>query len=264
MERNNNQPIKQSFFNNIANDFDVHVRQSIPLFGEFIDNVRKNLTSREFRKSRILDICGSTGKFGYDLLNTGKFQGSYINLDGSPEMIKISRELGKEHEGQHITILGGFMSSWTDESGINIPLYDTKGKYFDVSLEILGFQFFTKEREAGIIEIKKSMVPRGVAIFCEKFSNENKELWNAQEELKDIHHKSRFFTPEQIEAKKKNVLQDMGEYCYDYDAFKALLNKHFLYVKEVYKAGNFAGFVCSNSMFKWKANTELTDNIFNA
>ncbi len=261
-----NTPIKQSFFNSIAQEFDDHVRKSIPHFGDFIDTLRGEIVSLSYSRfenfANMLDICGSTGLLGHQLFDEG-FKGSYVNLDGSPEMCKISSEFSKERFF-HYTVMEGFMASWEDENGITIPEFNAKDYYgtFDIVTEILGFQFFTPNRVAEVAEVAKLLSYNGIAIFVEKFSNTNENRWQANEHLKDELWKSKFFTPDEIEAKRKNVLQDMGEYCYDYDQFVVVLSNQFEYVKRIYSAGNFAGYACSNISFT--IDCECVYNEFNA
>lgn len=251
-------PIKQDFFNSIANEFDNHVRQSIPLFGEFIDSLRLNIANVLLPDGgSIIDICGSTGKFGHDLMTKEGWSGNYHNLDGSPQMIDICIEFKKDFQmrfGRDAIhpYLGGFMANWEDESGIQIDEIDLKtiaqmnglkdGK-FDIALEILGFQFFTKEREAQIKEMKR--IAR-TCVFCEKFSTTDTAYWEKSEKLKDMYWKSKFFTKEEIEAKKKNVLEEMGEYLFNQERFVSLLLDNFNFVKLIYRAGNFEGYICSD------------------
>lgn len=260
-------PIKQAFFNAIAEEFDVHVRQSIPHFSDFISQLQENIifwsNNRFCQKNQLtktMDICGSTGLFGANLIRKG-YNGVYFNLDGSPEMCKISEEFSAKLSN-HFTIMAGFMASWQDESGIFIPEYDAdesiKG-IVDVVTEILGFQFFTKDRLPQVLRVKNMLSPNGIAIFVEKFSNHNDDIWERNEELKDKLWKSKFFTPEEIAAKKKNVLQDMGEYCYDCEDFAKLMYNNFDYVKRIYHAGNFAGYACSDAPFDYEDPTICSD-----
>lgn len=262
-------PIKQSFFNAMANEFDTHVRQSIPLYGDFVDNVRKNIVKHTAidHSNRVLDICGSTGKLGADLIKEG-YGGEYYNIDGSPQMIEICRQFSQESDRIN-PVLGGYMASWKDDGGMFIPEVDMgRVGYFDFTIEMLGFQFFTKKRGSQISNMRRLTSKNGACIICEKFDHRVLRVWREQEELKDTLWKSKFFTPEQIEAKKKTVLQDMGEYCYDYGEFKFLLESIFYTVELIYKAGNFAGFLCYDcdpDVFKgWEYDDKLIHNEFNA
>lgn len=260
-------PIKQSFFNSIAQEFDDHVRQSIPLFDQFIQNVRWNIIHRN-NIGNVLDICGSTGKLGYDLIQQG-FDGKYVNVDGSPQMIEICKQFAKKYPARIVPRLQGFMADWEDESGQYIYRYDHERDYgyYDFVLEILGFQFFTKDRVQYFQEMKKLSrgfnQSYGISVIFEKTSQLNKVKWQELEDLKDKHWKSKFFTQEEIEAKKKNVLEDMGEYCVNNLDLYADIKSVWRYVEVIYVAGNFRGFACSDTPFQWLRDIELVDNIYN-
>lgn len=270
-----NKPIKQTFFNNIADEFDTHVRQSIPLFSEIIENVKANILyyqnlCHKGRKAdlTILDICGSTGKFGHDIIEMG-FKGKYFNIDGSPKMINIANELAKDVNNvgsgkQMFNILGGYLASWTDESGTEIKeidIHNILNDKFTFGLEILGFQFFTKERENEIKELKNNS---DYCIFIEKFSQSDNVQFEQNERLKDVLHKSKYFDAKQLEEKREAVLYDMHDYLYNENYFVTELHKQFKNVKRIYKAGNFAGFICSDLSIDWyNVDTTLIENKFN-
>lgn len=114
-------PIKQHFFNNIAREFDTHVRQSIPLYGDFIDNLRANIISNHHGE-RVLDVCGSTGLLGVDLFNEG-FDGEYVNVDGSPKMFggaNVSERQGyyQMEDGTIVKELNYVVPVWTNNSTV--------------------------------------------------------------------------------------------------------------------------------------------------
>lgn len=259
-----NTPIKQDFFNSIAQEFDNHVRQSIPFFDAFVRGLQYNIVNRLPVKS-ILDICGSTGKFGYDLILHEGYRGTYTNVDGSPEMIKISKglreALPKERQAYFNPVLGGYKASWVDDSGIEIPEFEITYPY-DMVLEILGFQFFTKDRETYIEEL----APRHkYCVFFEKFTTKNPVVWDEGERIKDTFWKSKFFTENELEEKRRTVLDDMGDYLMDIDDFKEVLHSHYNIVNHCFHAGNFHGFICSNdaSARNVYLDSRCTDNMFN-
>lgn len=257
-------PHKQEFFNNIAKEFDTHVRQSIPLYGNFINHIRENII-KHYNHASVLDLCGSTGLFGKNLFEEG-FNGEYWNIDGSPKMIEISKYFAANLPNKkYFPVLGGFMAEWTDEDGTHIPLKDTKGGEFDIICEFLGFQFFTKSRIPEIVEVKKSLSENGIFICCEKFSTIFPNEWIKNEQVKDEFWKSQFFTPKEIEAKKANVLEDMNEYLCEYSRFENILQDNFNHVYLIYHAGNFRGYMASDTPIKnWSRQKELLRNIYNA
>jgi len=140
-------PIKQNFFNEIARNFDSHVRQSIPLY----DSVQRFIVQSiaEGEPVSVLDICGSTGAIGR-ALQRANWQGEYLCVDGSPIMQDVFDAL-KPFDAYNLKFeLAGFLASWMDKDSdgndVVIPMYCNYSKY-DVVLELLGFQFFTKTRE---------------------------------------------------------------------------------------------------------------------
>lgn len=243
--KTNNKPIKQHFFNKIAGEFDTHVRQSIPLFGEATEQIAYAI-AKKHRDGRVLDVCGSTGELGRMLLTYG-FRGTYVNIDGSPEMIERMNKMNRISEGM-VGILGGYYASWTDESGVEIPEYtldDLSAQFgqFDVIVESLGFQFFTQERRKYVNDIMKHSKD---VVFIEKFKSNNAQEWEINEHIKDKMHKSKYFTEEQLENKRTEVLIDMGDYLAYYNEFEGVLGKlrtaSGARAHMFYHAGNFRGY----------------------
>lgn len=245
-----NKPIKQQFFNDIAHEFDTHVRQSIPLFDECINEVVREIV-RLHPKGIVLDICGSTGSLGRLLVNAG-FRGNYVNIDGSPAMIEVGRKLNAQNElyNNHIThIMGGYKANWIDPDGTYIPeinianlIHGMPGRKFDVIIECLGFQFFTKERRKYFKDLANNCT--GLLFFIEKTQNIRRpDIWADNERLKDELHKSKYFTPEQLQAKRDNVLSDMGDYCRDTKELASdITTIRASSAHRFYKAGNFEGY----------------------
>lgn len=255
-----NKPFNQKFFNDIAVEFDNHVRQSIPLFNEAVLDIQKWIVSRNELKN-IVDICGSTGLMGFTLLEQG-YKGLYHNIDGSPKMIEIANGLASKYPSQMFNYLAGYKSSWVDDSGIEIQEKQlTSILGIDLTLEILGFQFFSSHRQNFVIDIANNSTS---AIFLEKFITPD---WDKNEVLKDTLHKSKSFTESELQDKRDTVLTPMGEYLYDLEAFEDLLRLYFKHVEMIYKAGNFAGFFATNSPTQIEytsSNSNLLNNKFNA
>ena len=238
--KTNNTPFNQSFFNAIAETFDSHVSQSIPLFDLLQKVVVKNIVN--FQSRNVLDICGSSGKLGCDLNKLG-FSGDYLCLDGSPKMQKVFDSFPKVKNLRFD--LSGFLNSWIDETGQTIPMFCNYSAR-DCITEILGFQFFTKEREKEVKKIANMLTTDGVFITFEKFA-QKEDVWAKNENLKDSLWKSRFFSMEQIKEKKEKVLDAMSEYLYLQSEYESVLNKNFPKVQRFAQIGNFAGYICFNN-----------------
>ena len=74
--------------------------------------------------------------------------------------------------------------------------------------------------------------------------------------------KPNFFTAEQIADKKKDVIEDMGEYCWEDTRFSGLLQGEFNHVSRIAKVGNFSGYICSDLPFAWELSHQLLVNNF--
>jgi hypothetical protein len=235
----NLKPTKQNFFKEIASNFSDHVRESIPLYANYMNSLYTYLANNQKRAS-VLDICGSRGDLGKWSRFYG-FLGLYMNLDGSREMIAESME-----QNQHIydrSIMAGWRASWTQDDYF-VSEWNSDER-FDVVVENLGFQFMgSSERSAHIREVKKHIRNSGVFVTCEKFITDN---WDANEQLKDKLWKSRFFTPEEIAEKKSKVLNDMHNDLAYQPTYENTLKHYFRYVAKIYQAGNFIAYVCSDS-----------------
>lgn len=244
-------PFNQDFFNKMASDFDAHVRNSIPLY----DSVQRFIVQAiaAGNPSTVLDLLGSTGAVGR-ALHRANWRGGYLCVDGSPIMRDVFHAL-KPFDAHGLNFeLSGFMDSWTDKDSdgtdVVIPMYCNYEKY-DVVLELLGFQFFTKTREKEVAAAASCMKSTGCFITFEKHSPDTAnvdgaDIWNANELIKDTYHKALYFDSEQIDAKKRDVLSDMGEYCVPVYSYYKVLKGQFKYVLKFAQIGNFVGYICTN------------------
>ena len=246
-------PIKQDFFNKMAYKFDSHVRQSIPLYDSVQRFIVQSIVQAGNGTSTVLDLLGSTGAMGR-ALQRANFDGDYLCVDGSPIMRDAFYSL-KPFDAHRLNFeLSGFLASWTDVDSdgndVVIPMFCNYEK-FDIVLELLGFQFFTKTREKEVAAAASCMKAGGCFITFEKHSQnpenvDGAEIWNANELIKDNFHKALYFDSEQIDAKKRDVLVDMGEYCVPANEYYRVLRNRFPYVSKFAQIGNFAGYICTN------------------
>jgi hypothetical protein len=254
-------PTKQAFFEKVAKDFTSHIRQSIPLYGSYF-NTLANYIGNEWTYGEVLDICGSRGDLGLYSRDSG-FRGIYVNVDGSREMIKQSVE--QNQNLNDYSIMAGWLAEWSEEDYF-VRKWESSAM-FDVIVENLAFQFMgSKMRSHHILEVKSKLRSNGVFITCEKLIN---PLWSVHEDLKDEFWKSRFFTKEEIEAKRENVLSDMNKDLTDRTTYVKTLEKAFKYVGCIYQAGNFYAYVCSDNEYEvikaadyFGENVELLHNNF--
>lgn len=246
-------PFNQQFFNDIAAQFDTHVRQSIPMFDSVLQHIKNMIITNGGEKSTVLDLCGSTGKLG-ELLQFDNWNGEYSCLDGSPQMNEVfCKKFGANNPNLKY-ILAGFGSGWVEPDGTVIPEFKPTKKY-DFVVESLGFQFFTKTRDKEVKEVAKLS---DNFITFEKFRGGNEV-----EELKDKLHKSKFFSPKEIEEKRENVLIKMGEYLTDSDTYLETLKANYKYVYEFARIGNFKGYYATNIEQNYLNPNNFVDRLVN-
>ena len=97
-------PYKWEFNKEVAECFDEHVRQSVPMYDEFHKSIIKISKFFIEDKTNILDIGTSTGELLMKLPYNPTCR--YIGIDTEKEMINKAKEkLGKEYELQVENIL---------------------------------------------------------------------------------------------------------------------------------------------------------------
>jgi len=119
---------------------------------------------------------------------------------------------------------------------------------FDVLLEDTTFQMYGPDRDNQLAFIAPRIRPGGVLIQIQKLANKDVGEYNRRELQKDISFKSRFFSSEQIQSKKREILKTMQQCEVDLDATKASLKGHFRYSLVTWNSGNFYTIVSSNSL----------------
>ena len=128
---------------------------------------------------------------------------------------------------------------------VRFAVFNEADKY-DVVHESMAFQFMDKNRAEQIKFIKENLLnENGIIIIEEKFSN-NDAIYKANEELKST-FKSKYYTPEQLQDKKFNVLLDMEANQVSVQEIEKILGENFANVQQYWDAGNFKGYIASDS-----------------
>jgi len=128
---------------------------------------------------------------------------------------------------------------------VRFAVFNEVDKY-DVVHESMAFQFMDKNRAEQIKFIKENLLnENGIIIIEEKFAN-NDAIYKANEELKNT-FKSKYYTPEQIQDKKFNVLLDMEANQVSVQEIEKILGENFANVEQYWDAGNFKGYIASDS-----------------
>jgi len=118
---------------------------------------------------------------------------------------------------------------------------------FDYIYETAAFQFYTQDRDLQISHIKPLLKPGGLAFFLEKVNHADPQEYLRREALKDESFKTRYFTAEEIEWKRIQMLEQMenGQVCMD--VLVTAIQRHFKHVFLLWNSTNFCEFVASDN-----------------
>lgn len=136
---------------------------------------------------------------------------------------------------------------------VNYDLFESNPEYhdfrngFDIILEDTTFQMYSKNRYDQILSVKNKLVDDGVFIFIEKFNQKNIKEYIAREWQKDEIFKSKYFSTDQINSKKRSVLNIMDNLEVTLQEFCESVGKIFKHTVITWNSGNFYVVMASNS-----------------
>jgi len=117
---------------------------------------------------------------------------------------------------------------------------------FDFIYETAAFQFYGKEREEQIGHVAKLLRPDGLVFFLEKLNHPDMNVYERREAAKDDLHKSHYFTREEIEWKRKQMLTQMHDGQVLLEDLVSAIKGHFTHVFLLWNSTNFYELVASN------------------
>ncbi|MET0404134.1 MAG: hypothetical protein ABW123_17105 [Cystobacter sp.] len=126
------------------------------------------------------------------------------------------------------------------------PEYAEFAQGFDYIYETAAFQFYEKDRDNQIGQLAKLLKDDGLLFLLEKLNHPDPEEYERRERAKDEKHKSLYFTREEIEWKKQQMLAQMHNGQVDFETLAASLSRHFKHVYLIWNGTNFHEFVASN------------------
>lgn len=150
----------------VVNEFDTHVRQSVPLYNTFHEMV-KNISRYAIQSdSKVVDVGCSTGHLLKDLQETNnKSNVEFIGLDTSTQMIEFCNRNSKAR----------FINT-------NAIDFDFTNSSFVTS--VLCLQFCTKEHRKLIVEsIYKGLKEDGMFIIVEKIKSQIVDIHDMYNDL---------------------------------------------------------------------------------
>lgn len=203
----------------------------------FIDKVHEDIL--------VYDIGGSEGGFVKAITEASEGAIESINLDPNPDMKKVHESAPVE--GSEF-VQEAFYESFED--GGTTYKKHVPEKKADVVHESMVFQFITPERAAFVKEVKDNYLKEGgVFLTEEKLIPDSEEQWKLNEASKN-EYKSQYYTKEQLEQKTEEVLVGMKENQTLESNYVEELRKNFKYVRRYWSAGNFKGYIATDSKQK--------------
>jgi len=118
---------------------------------------------------------------------------------------------------------------------------------FDYIYETVAFQFYGKDRVDQIGHIAQLLKDDGLIFFLEKLGHPSIEEYERRERAKDELHKSHYFTAEEIEWKRQQMLSQMQNGQVNFSELIEAIQVHFRYIYLIWNSTNFYEFVASNS-----------------
>ncbi|WZE63588.1 tRNA methyltransferase [Maribacter phage Panino] len=241
-------------YDKFKGNFDNHIATSIPTFRD-VQVKKGNAIVETVGEGLVYDLGGSEGGFVKTITTQSDGKIRTINVEPNEKM--ASRHNDNPVEGSEV------VQQAFQEGFDNIEAFQPTEKA-DLVHESMLFQFMSKDRKSKIKEVKdKYLKNDGLFVTEQKFQLFDKEQQQANENIKDSKHKSKYFTDEQIKQKGESVLVGMSENQANFDEYIMDLNSEFEYVGTYWKAGNFRGIVATNDKGKFDTFMEKVGNTEN-
>lgn len=235
-------------YDTFKGNFDNHIATSIPTFRELQIKVGSVITNLFTNGGLVYDIGGSEGGFVKAISESSNGNIRSINLDVNEDMQAAHNKVPVE--GSNF-VPQAFLEDYTDATtGKTYPRHIPQEKA-DVVHESMVFQFISPERKQFIKEIADNYVKSdGIVLLEEKVLPQTEEEWKKNEAVKD-QYKLQYYPQEALNAKAEQVLAGMKKnQTAETDLLNAL-QEHFDYVGQYWDAGNFRGYIATNSKEKF-------------
>jgi len=241
-------------------NFNQHIFTSIPTFYE----------TQVVKMAALSYLINNNPDFGHagpttTILDIGGTEGAWAkalaknNPSVNISVIDPSRQAKQVFEGGDFVSNAGFIHSafshrpedidkfFIEQGQQPIRFTGLQNLKYDVVHESMAFQFMDNDRAGQIKYIKENLLhDNGILIIEEKFLDDNKAIYDANETKKNI-FKSQYYTEEQLNNKKLNVLLNMEGKQVSVQEIQRILGENFANVAQYWDAGNFKGFIASDS-----------------
>jgi SAM-dependent methyltransferase len=239
--------------------------------GNFTGHISKMIPGFQEKQIRVAEAINKTGAKSF--LDIGASEGGLAKTVGSqnPDMrvvaVDPNSQMKKNFEStpevKNVEFRQeAFQGSWTEADGTKINEFKPKEK-FDVINEDFTFQFVNADRAKQVAGVKEMLAEDGVFITSEKFHTANKKA----NEAKKAEHQKKYFTEQERTADAEGIVTGMAKDMVKDVEYFEILKDNFKHVEEFWNAGEFKGFVASDSrpaLEKFKKGvgdltTEFTD-----
>lgn len=237
----------KAIYDTFKGNFDNHIATSIPTFRELQIKVGATLADMYKDGGLIYDIGGSEGGFIKAITKDSAGAIKSINLDVNEDM-KAAHDKNPVEGSTFVN--EAFLEAYTDESTNKTYPRHVPSQKADVVHESMVFQFISPERKQFIGEIKKNYIkPDGIVLLEEKVLPASEAQWIQNEKLKDS-YKLQYYPQEAITAKAEQVLVGMKANQTAEADLVSNLKANFKYVSPYWDAGNFKGYIATDSKAK--------------
>jgi SAM-dependent methyltransferase len=223
-------------------NFTGHISKMIAGFAEKQMMVSKAITNGLKPKS-FLDIGASEGGLAKTIaahLSASRV----VAVDPNPDMLANFNQTPDVRNVEYL--MQAFMSDgWVNDDGTEIVRFKPDQK-FDVINEDFTFQFINNDRASQVAEVKSMLSEGGVFITSEKFHTKNSE----HNERKKLDHQRKYFSGDEITQDKQEIIVGMSDDMVSDADYQKILNDQFKFVKEFWNAGDFKGYIASDSAVK--------------
>ena len=136
--------------------------------------------------------------------------------------------------------------------------YFSKG--FDIIHEPAVFQMYGKNRREQIAYARRVLKKDGLFFMMEKLIHPDNDEYIRREKLKDEIFKSNYFTRDQIDEKKSNILKEMREGQVTFESLLNGIKYNFKYAWLIWNSANFYEIVASDNLDNLEKFISLLDD----
>lgn len=200
--------------------------------------------AREKRPATLYTLGAGAGSLSRSLAKLG--DGRIKTLNCSPtagNRVCFYEKRGSEHAN---FFEGPFFELTEDRYASDKDLEPFRDGY-DVLMEDTTFQMYGSDRDNQTRFVASSVKATGVLVQIQKLLHPDTLVYAERELQKDETFKLRFFSPNQIAEKKREVLNTMVDFQVDMATTIAALKTSFRYCVVTWNSGNFYTIVSSNS-----------------